>query len=312
MLINLLPEFFAVLESADPSAAYQRYFEAHRPLLQAYWQNYVIEPAGPHFQEIIRESLFDDRDDLRSMLSRCDVIALARAAEEQCHELFEVDSKIDVVLMVGVGAANAGEMVVAGRGVAFICLEHFTGVPDPLSHGLGLDPELIPLWLGHEFAHCVRYTSSASRSEMPPLIAAAGGYYSYWDTGRAASLREHLVNEGLAVHASRTLSPGFAPWEYFGYARKQYARIRELEAVLSRGVADDLDRAGLGLRLRYLSGGMSDEARTVQRHIIPERSGYFLGSRMVESALAEKGLAWALRASSLELLSFADSGARTA
>jgi len=147
---------------------------------------------------------------------------------------------------------------------------------------------------------------------MRQLVGEAGGYYSYWETGRGASLREHLVNEGLAVQASRRFSPGHAPWEYFGYARKQYARIRELEAVLSRAVADDLDRAGLGLRLRYLSGGMSDESRTVQRYIIPERAGYFLGARMVEDAIVEKGLPWALRASALELVSLTDSAARTA
>jgi hypothetical protein len=312
MLINLLPDFFAVLQSTDPVAAYHRYFETHRPLLEAYWHNYVIEPAGPHFQEVVRDTVRANRDDLRAMLERTDVVALARATEEQCSLLFEVDSNIDVVLMVGVGAANAGEMVVGGRGIAFVCLEHFTSVANPTTRGLGLDPELIPMWLAHEIAHCVRYTSPQSRSEMRQLVAEAGDYYSYWETGRGATLREHLVNEGLAVQASKRFSPGHAPWEYFGYARKQYARIRELEAVLSRAVADDLDRAGLGLRLRYLSGGMSDESRTVQRYIIPERAGYFLGARMVEDAIAERGLAWTLRAAALEISSLSDSAARTA
>jgi uncharacterized protein YjaZ len=158
----------------------------------------------------------------------------------------------------------------------------------------------------------VRYTSPQSRSELRQLVGEAGGYYSYWETGRDATLREHLVNEGLAVQASRHFSPGHAPWEYFGYARKQYARIRELEAVLTRAVADDLDRRGLGLRLRYLSGGMSDESRTVQRYIIPERAGYFVGARMVEEAIALKGLPWALRADALEISSLANAAARTA
>ena len=312
MLINLLPDFFAVLQSTDPSAAYHGYFDTHRTLLEAYWHNYVIEPAGPHFQEVVRDAVRADRSDLRAMLEKTDVVALARDAEERCGRLFEVDSNIDVVLMVGVGAANAGEMVVGGRGVAFVCVEHFTSVANASTRGLGLDPELIPMWLAHEIAHCVRYTSPQSRSEMHQLVAEAGDYYSYWETGRSATLREHLVNEGLAVQASRQYSPGHAPWEYFGYARKQYARIRELEAVLSRAVADDLDRTGLGLRLRYLSGGMSDESRTVQRYILPERAGYFLGARMVDDAVAERGLPWALRASAREIVSLSDSAARTA
>lgn len=312
MLINLVPDFLAALQSADPLAAYSRYFDAHRDLLEAYWHNYVIEPVGPHFQEVMRDTVRADRQDLTALLDRTDVVALARATEEQCSVLFEIDSTVDVVLMVGVGAANAGELVVGGRGIAFVCLEHFTSVANPATRGLGLDPELIPMWLAHELAHCVRYTSPQSRSEMRHLVDEAGGYYSYWETGRSASLREHLVNEGLAVQASRRFSPGHAPWEYFGYARKQYARIRELEAVLARAVADDLERAGLGLRLRFLSGGMSDEARTVQRYILPERAGYFLGARMVDAAIAERGLAWALRASALEIASLTDAAARTA
>jgi hypothetical protein len=203
--------------------------------------------------------------------------------------------------MVGVGAANAGELVVNGRGVAFVCLEHFTGVANPDTQGLGLDPELIPLWLAHEITHVVRYTSPSSRSDMRGFVEDAGGYYSYWETGRQASLRELLVNEGLAVHVSRAVSPGHAAWEYFGFARKQYARVREVEPVLYRALNTDGDRTALGLRLRYLSGGMSDEARTVERTVLPERAGYFLGARMVEAAIAARGYAWATRASVLEL-----------
>jgi hypothetical protein len=312
MLINLLPDFFAALQSVDPVAAYHRYFEANRPLLSAYWHNYVIEPNGPHFQDVVRESVRADRTDLKAMLERTDVVALAKQAEVACTELFEIDSTVDVVLMAGVGAANAGELVVNGRGVAFVCLEHFTSIANPATRGLGLDPELIPMWLAHEIAHAVRYTSPQSRAELRRTVSAAGGFYSYWETGRVATLREHLVNEGLAVQASRLLSPGHAPWEYYGFQRKQYARVRELEGVLARAVSEDLDRAGLGLRLRWLSGGMSDEARTVQRHVLPERSGYYLGAQMVEAAIAEKGIAWALRAEARELTAYADAAARTA
>ncbi|MDQ8165089.1 MAG: DUF2268 domain-containing putative Zn-dependent protease [Gemmatimonadota bacterium] len=301
MLINLLPDFLAVLQSADPEAAYVQYLEAHREILEAYWYNYVIEPVGPQFTEVVREIVRADRRDLVALLERTDVVALAEATETRCADLFGLDSRIDVVLMVGAGAANAGELVVNGRGVAFVCLEHFTGVANSDTHGLGLDPELLPMWLAHEIAHCVRYTAPGSRSEMRGAINAGGGYYSYWETGRSVSLREHLVNEGLAVHAARTLSPGHAAWEYFGYARRQYSRVRELEGVISRAVGDDLDRAGLGLRLRYLSGGMSDDARTVQHYVLPERSGYYIGARMVDAAVAEMGIDRALRASASEL-----------
>jgi len=312
MLINLLPDFFALLDSSDRAAAYHRYFEAHQHLLEAYWTNYVIEPAGPHFEEIIRTTLGGQRDDLRAMLGRTDVVTLARAAEQQTRDALAADVDVDVVLMVGVGAANAGELVVDGRGVAFIALEHFTGVANPTTDGLGLDTELIPLWLAHEYAHAVRYTSPTSRSEMRDAVFAADGNYSYWETGRSVSLREHLVNEGIAVNVSRAVSPGHAAWEYFGYGRKQYGRVRELESILRQGAAAEIESRGLGLRLKYLSDGVSEITRTVNRSVLPERSGYYLGSRMVESAIESQGLEWTVRASAAEIHAIENAAAATA
>jgi len=312
MLINLLPDFLAVLDSNDRLAAYQRYFATHQKILEPYWHNYVIDPDSPHFVDIVRSSLAAERDDLVTMLERTDVVALARNTEQQCRELLAMDCDVDVILMVGVGAANAGELVVDGRGIAFVCLEHFTGTPNTQTEGLGLDPELIPLWLAHEIAHVVRYTSPTSKSQLREIIAESAGYYSYWDTGRRATLRELLVNEGLAVNVARAISPGHAAWEYFGFERRQYADVRQLESVISRAVASDLDHTGLGLRLRYLSGGMSDEARTVDRYVMPERGGYYLGSRMVEPAIAQNGIAWAVRASAAEIALAGQAAAMTA
>jgi hypothetical protein len=312
MLINLLPDFLSVLNSTDRIASYLHYFDAHRALLDAYWRNYALDPDGPHFLDVVRATALADRTDLSSMLERSDVVALARTTETECAKLLDADAPIDVVLMVGVGAANAGELVVGGRGIAFVCLEHFTGVANAETQGLGLDPELIPLWLAHEIAHVIRYTSPTSRSEMAKLVTDAGGSYSYWETGRQATLRELVLNEGLAVQTSRVISPGHAAWEYFGYARRQYARIRELEPILQRLIKPDLERTGLGLRLRYLSGGVSDQARTVERHVLPERSGYFLGARMVEPGITAHGLAWAVRASPAELAGAGDAAAASA
>ena len=81
---------------------------------------------------------------------------------------------------------------------------------------------------------------------------------------------------------------------------------------MSRAVAGDLDHTGLGLRLRYLSGGMSVEARTVDRYVLPERAGYYLGARMTEPALATHGYAWAVRASAAEIASIGQAAVMTA
>ena len=52
--------------------------------------------------------------------------------------------------------------------------------------------------------------------------------------------------------------------------------------------------------MRYLTGGMSPSARLVNGKVIPERSGYYLGLRMVESLVEQAGIEQALRASALE------------
>ena len=296
VLINLLPDFLAVLEAADREAAYRQYREAHRPILDAYWRNYVLDPDASYAGEVVSSALKADRGDLYRLAGSTDIVQLAEEAIARAEELIGVDAPTDIYLMVGLGGANAGELVVGGRGVAFICLEHFTGRVNPETYGMGLPPDLIPVWVAHELAHTVRYTSPASESDMRRLVAESGGYYDYWATGSRATLRELLVNEGLAVHAAQAVAPGFDAADYFGYPRRQYNRLREMESFLRRAVEPDLDRSGLGLRLRYLSGGMSPSARLVGGRVIPERAGYYLGYRMTEALVAERGLAEAVRA----------------
>jgi hypothetical protein len=309
VLINLLPDFLAVLDAADPRADYQRYRDAHRPILDAYWHNYVLDPDSPQAEDVVHTALAADRSDLTALLDSTDLVQLVEESAARAHEVLRIDQPTDCYLMVGMGGANAGELVVGGRGIAFICAEHFTGRVNAATYGMGLSPDLIPLWVAHELAHTVRYTSPASASDLRRLIAEAGGSYDYWQTGSRATLRELLLNEGLAVHAAQAVAPGFDPADYFGYPRRQYHRLREIESFLRRVSEPDLDSSGLGLRLRYLSGGMSPSSRLIGGRVIPERSGYYLGYRMAEALVAERGIAAALRAS-VEEFQLAEEAAR--
>lgn len=300
MLVNLVPEFFAAAAAPDPLAAYHEYLDRHKPVLASYWRNYVLDPASPHADRVIAAALRADRADLVRLLEDVDVATIAEEALRRALERLEADCPVDLYLMVGVGAANAGELVVGGRGIAFVCLEHFTGRANPQTYGMGLAPHLVPLWVAHEVAHAVRYTSPTSRAHLRRLVSDARGHYDYWDTGSRATLRELLVNEGGAVGAAQAIAPGFEPWEYFGYTRRQYRRLRELDSFLRRVADPQLDTTGLGLRLRFLSGGMSPAARLVGGKVLPERSGYYLGLRLVENYLAEYGPASTVRAGAQE------------
>jgi len=198
--------------------------------------------------------------------------------------------------------------------MAFVCLEHFTGRPNPETYGLGLDPRLLPLWIAHEVAHAVRYTSPRSEAELARIVADAGGLYDYWESGSRASLRELLVNEGLAVLGARAVAPGFEPWDYLGYTRRQYRRLRELDAFLRRAIVAELDQRALGLRLRYLSGGVAPAQRLVSGRVVPERSGYYVGWQLADAAVADRGIAEALRLSADEVVAIDDrhAGAQSA
>ena len=313
MLINLVPDFLAALDAANPLEAYLRYTDDNLPVLSAYWHNYILNLDSPHAEDVMRRTLEADRRDLRTLLNSVDIVNLAAETMRRCEELFEVDSQYDVYLMVGVGGANAGELIVRGRGIAFVCLEHFTGRANAETMGLGLRSELLPLWIAHEIAHTVRYLSPDSQSEMRPIIRELNGNYDYWETGSRATLRELLINEGLAVAASKKAAPGFEPWDYLGYGRRQYRRLRELEAFLISYLRDEMDVTGLGYRLRYLSGGMSAAQRLINGKVIPERSGYYIGHRMVEAMVASRGIAKALRSGAEECRELEDRAAgRTA
>jgi len=39
---------------------------------------------------------------------------------------------------------------------------------------MGLAPELLPLWIAHEVAHALRYTSPSSRAAMRRLVSELG------------------------------------------------------------------------------------------------------------------------------------------
>src|SRR5437773_9654399 len=116
MLVNLVPEFLATLAAPDASAAYHEYLDRHRPVLSAYWQKYVLDPESPHAEPIIGAALRADRSDLKRLLEDVDVVAIAEEALRRSTELLEADCPVDLYLMVGVGAANAGELVVGGGG----------------------------------------------------------------------------------------------------------------------------------------------------------------------------------------------------
>ncbi|PYO39911.1 MAG: hypothetical protein DMD33_19355, partial [Gemmatimonadetes bacterium] len=91
MLVNLVPEFLTVLAAPDPTAAYHDYLERHKPVLHAYWHNYVLDPSSSHAERVIAAALSADRSDLTRLLEDVEVAVIAEDALQRSLERVEAD-----------------------------------------------------------------------------------------------------------------------------------------------------------------------------------------------------------------------------
>src|SRR2546423_12646121 len=105
MLVNLVPEFLAVLAAPDPPAAYHEYLDRHGPVLGSYWHNYVLDPSSPHAEQVIAAALRADRADLKRLLADVDGCSIAEDALQRASDRFEADWPVDLYLMVCRGGA---------------------------------------------------------------------------------------------------------------------------------------------------------------------------------------------------------------
>ena len=112
MLIDLVPSFLEATSASDPIDGYRRYYAEHQPVLSAYWHNYILDPDSSQAREVIHRASTARRSDLLALLDRVDIKSIAAETLARCEELLRVDRPVDLYLMVGVGGANAGELVV--------------------------------------------------------------------------------------------------------------------------------------------------------------------------------------------------------
>src|SRR2546427_6521177 len=103
MLVNLGRESLPIPAAPAPPAAYHEYLDRHKPVLQSYWHNYVLDPTSPHAEQVIAATLRAERADLERLLEDVDVAAIAEDALQRSLERFEADCAVDLYLMVGVG-----------------------------------------------------------------------------------------------------------------------------------------------------------------------------------------------------------------
>jgi hypothetical protein len=57
---------------------------------------------------------------------------------------------------------------------------------------------------------------------------------------------------------------------------------------------------------------MTDERRRTGEQVLPERSGYYIGAKMAEHAIATRGYAWTVRASAHDITAASGEAAESA
>ncbi|MDH5642861.1 MAG: DUF2268 domain-containing protein [Gemmatimonadota bacterium] len=302
MIINLIPEFLDAVQKPDPVAGYFEHLERHKSVISAYWNNYVVDPFGPNAEKVVEEMVgvpWNSIMDIRQIETLVDDLT---ELMDILNKTYSIDFPIDIYLSVGAGTVQIAELVENGKGVLVVCLEHFSAQTNPKDIGRRLPWELLRIWVAHGVAHLVRFSSKTSDSEIRNVIAETHGSYDHWEVGSRVTLGELLVNEGLAIAGMKKIEPRKPAHVYLDYGAAAYKRIRRMESFLRRTVQREIDSSGVGYRLRYFTRGSSSASRLIDGRLIPERSGYYLGYRLIERKLGTLDLADALRAAPHELL----------
>ncbi|BAS26138.1 DUF2268 domain-containing putative Zn-dependent protease [Limnochorda pilosa] len=292
MIHPLHTVFLGEVAGAPPEArgeAYRlAYHKPNRRFLESYHRNWsglgvgwVVDRFGSLYPEPMIQYL-------KSLYGGDGLVRAATGWLDICRRLLPPPVEPDVYLMVGVYTSNAFETVIGGRPALGLCLEHFVPAPGRHPASLGIDPRELPIWLAHEYAHCVRFSG-----ESASLVRRSVGKGDF-DKGRlvrAVPLAEWLLSEGLAVAFSEATVPGFPLTAYLGYTHRQLRYCQEHEAELWSRFQHVKEAAGEEHYLLWFEG--ADE---FVEPALPGRSGYHLGYRLVQRLQARSsGMSWSER-----------------
>jgi hypothetical protein len=135
-----------------------------------------------------------------------------------------------------------------------------------------------------------------SASESASLLkSAAGTPWEYWELARSVPLREWIYGSGVATHLVAAALPTLLPHQLLGCKRGELARLRERERTLRDLLSNELEHAGLGPMLRWLTPDTPPGLRTTPTHVIPPGAGAYLAWRMTADRVGRVGVREALR-----------------
>ena len=128
--------------------------------------------------------------------------------------------------------------------------------------------EDIPLIIVHEYAHCL--------------------HFQYKPPKESESLSDWIINEGVASFFPRIIDESASIYEgLWMMPRSAVDWCIENEKLIIDTIGPDLNKGGLEIEKKYICGG-SGFAKPPEG--FPEKTGYYIGYRIIEKCLKEKPL----------------------
>ena len=253
-IFPIYEDFFRVLEALEAEEdlweAYQElYFRLHRDFFKAYWKSFFPLMDLRTMQDRVRLVQRGHYATLEHLVSQSRPEDIVVESLSHCHALLPQFPEPDVYLMVGFFSADGFIVQVKGQPVIGIGLERFK------------DFRLLGIILAHEYCHYARRRALGAPSNQ--------------DT-----LGQKLLSEGLSVVFSQRVYPQRKLTDHLLMSRHRLNWCRQNEVLLESMARPELKSSQM-VPVFFQRGKPGAG--------IPPRTGMYLGYRLVERALAEKG-----------------------
>ena len=277
MIYSLHEVAIETLAKLDWNGFVGSYLEPQRSIITEYYRNFV-EPTQWTWDDCIAAYYThwfkneQSRIELFQRLGGVDFSHVVRTYAKALETVLPWSSNIDVFIILGVGTSNAFQFMRDGKPMVGVAIEawgdKFYGVDMPI--------EDLPMWIAHEMGHALRYQNP----ENPLAIEFHSNGFHLEQATRRLPLYEFLVDDGLAVFASKIAMPNKEVHQVLGYTAEQYSWCVQHE----RKVYDHLreiwqECPGPELYWEYFGGSTKG---------LPDRIGYYFGMRMVDSMIAKE------------------------
>jgi hypothetical protein len=255
-IFPLYRDFFRFLEAIetgqDPWPVYQDlYVRPHGDFFKAYWTTFFPHIDVGTLQDRIRRIRRGHYAILEDLIMENELDRKVAVTIGLCRKLLPEIPPPDVYLLVGFFSADGFIVWLGERPVIGIGLERYR------------DVRLLDIILAHEYCHYARHLALGTERLSP-----------------SDRLDRKLFSEGLSIHFSRQVFPRRPLCDHLLMSRRRLNWCQKNEEKLLALTRDRLHSDQL-IPVLFGTGSVVDG--------IPPRAGMYLGYRLVEIVLGERG-----------------------